>query len=192
MKRCERQRGNTSSALCIQREEYSPFFSAKRKSDLISLPFRKWNGKFSELKRIYLQGNSRFPRPVNDFVFKSTASTILFLTIQSCCRVRENGMDMTGWLDYFITGLETQMVEIKERGEQVIRRDVLVQKYNLNDRQSKALGFLLQNAKLTIQDFEGICRGVNRRSLQRDIKDLLNKVLVISQGATHLQEYKLA
>lgn len=33
--------------------------------------------------------------------------------------VRENGMDMTGWLDYFITGLETRMIEVKERGEQV-------------------------------------------------------------------------
>ena len=49
-------------------------------------------------------------------------------------------MDMTGWLDYFITGLETQMIEVKERGEQVISRDVLVQKHGLNERQSKALG----------------------------------------------------
>jgi len=39
--------------------------------------------------------------------------------------VRENDMDMTGWLYYFITGLETQMIEVKECGEQVIRRDVL-------------------------------------------------------------------
>ena len=39
----------------------------------------------------------------------------------------ENGMDMTGWLDYFSTGLETQMIEVKERTEQVIRRDVLIQ-----------------------------------------------------------------
>jgi Fic family protein len=106
--------------------------------------------------------------------------------------VRENDMDMTGWLDYFITGLETQMIEVKERGEQVIRRDVLVQKHSLNERQSKALGYLLQNGKLTIQDFESICPDVNRRSLQRDLKGMLDKELIASEGATHHQEYKLA
>jgi hypothetical protein len=35
--------------------------------------------------------------------------------------VRENGMDISGWLDCFVTGLETQMVEVRERSEQVIR-----------------------------------------------------------------------
>jgi len=100
-------------------------------------------------------------------------------------------MDMTGWLDYFITGLETQMIEVKERGEQVIRRDVLVQKYELNERQGKALGFLLQNGKLTIQDFESICPDVNRRSLQRDLKGMQDKDLVISEGATNQLVYVL-
>lgn len=78
-------------------------------------------------------------------------------------------MDMTVWLDYFIAGLETQMIEVKERGEQVIRRDVLVQKHGLNERQSKVFGFLLEHKKLTIQDYEKLCPDVNRRSLQRDI-----------------------
>ncbi|WP_217909504.1 Fic family protein [Desulfosediminicola flagellatus] len=75
-----------------------------------------------------------------------------YRSIQS---VRENVMDMTGWLDYFVTGLETQMVEVKARGEQVIRRDVWVQKHGLNERQGKAIEFLLAHGKLTIQDFEG-------------------------------------
>ena len=44
-------------------------------------------------------------------------------------------MDLTVWPDYFVTGLETQMIEVKQRGEQVIRRDVLVQKHGLNKRQ---------------------------------------------------------
>jgi len=105
--------------------------------------------------------------------------------------VRENGMDMTGWLDYFISGLETQMIEVKERGEQVIRRDVLVQKHGLNERQEKAIGYLLQNGKLTIQDFEDICPDVNRRSLQRDLKGMLDKELVSTEGATNQLVYIL-
>lgn len=100
-------------------------------------------------------------------------------------------MDMTGWLDYFVSGLEIQMVEIKERGEQVIRRDLLVQKNGLNERQGKALGYLLQHGKLTIQDFEAICPEVNRRSLQRDLKGLLEKGLVFSEGATNQLVYRL-
>lgn len=91
--------------------------------------------------------------------------------------------NMTGWLDYFITGLETQMIEVKERGEQVIKRDVLVQKHSLNERQAKALGYLLQNGKLTIKDFEGICPDENRRSLQRDLKGMLDKQLILKVGA---------
>ncbi len=98
---------------------------------------------------------------------------------------------MTGWLEYFITGLETQMIEVKKRGEQVIRRDVLVQKHGLNERQEKAVGYLLQNGKLTIQDFEDICPDVNRRSLQRDLKGMLDKELVTTEGATNQLAYIL-
>ena len=100
-------------------------------------------------------------------------------------------MDMTGWLDYFVTGLETQMVEVKERGEQVIRRDVLVQKHGLNERQSMALGHLIQHGNLTIQDFEKLCSSVNRRTLQRDLKGMLEKELITSEGSTHHQDYRL-
>ncbi|MBU1564403.1 MAG: Fic family protein [Proteobacteria bacterium] len=97
--------------------------------------------------------------------------------------VRENGMDMTGWLDYFVTGLETQMIEVKERGEQVILRDVLMQKHRLNKRQGKAVHFMLAHGKLTIQDFEELCPDVNKRSLQRDVKSILEKGLIEEKGA---------
>lgn len=92
-------------------------------------------------------------------------------------------MDMTTWLDYFITGLETRMFEVKERGEQVIRRDVLVRKHRLNERQGKAIEFLLEHKQLTIQDFEDLCPDVNRRSLQRDLKGMLDKELILEIGA---------
>ena len=105
--------------------------------------------------------------------------------------MRENGRDMTGWLDYFITDLETRMIEVKERVEQVIRRDVLVQKHALNERQAKAIEFLLAHGKLTSKNFEGLCPHVNRRTLQRDLKGLLDKELMSSEGSTHHQEYML-
>lgn len=153
-------------------------------------PFLDGNGRTSRLLStlcLYKAGYD-FKRLFTISEYYDRDRPTFYKKIQS---VRENDMDMTGWLDYFITGLETQMIEVKERGEQVIKRDVLVQKHSLNERQSKALGYLLQNEKLTIQDFENICPDVNRRSLQRDLKGMLDKQLISSEGATHRQEYKL-
>jgi Fic family protein len=96
--------------------------------------------------------------------------------------VRERGMDLTGWLDFFVTGLETQMIEVRERGEQAIRRDILVKKHRLNDRQAKAIRFLMENNEMAIQDYENLCPEVARRTLQRDLKGLVEKGLVDDMG----------
>jgi hypothetical protein len=100
-------------------------------------------------------------------------------------------MDLTIWLDYFITGLETQMIEVKQRGEMVIRRYVMVQKHGLNERQGKAIEYLIQHGKLSIKNFEALCPAINRRSLQRDLKGMLDYEIIISEGSTHHQEYRL-
>lgn len=75
------------------------------------------------------------------------------------------------------------MIEVRDRGEQVIRRDVLMQQHGLNERQAKAIGYLMQNAELTIKEFESLCQEVNRRSLQRDLKGMLDKNLIVKVGA---------
>ncbi len=80
------------------------------------------------------------------------------------------------------------MVEVKKRGEQVIRRDVLVQKHGLNERQSKAMEYLLQHGKLTIKDFEVLCPEVNRHSLQRELNGFLGKGLISEVGAGPLTQ----
>jgi len=102
------------------------------------------------------------------------------------------GIDLTGWLEYFVEGLSTQLAEVRERGEQAIRRDVLVKEHRLSDRQAKALGHILEHGSLTIQDFEGLCPDVNRRSLQRDLKAMVDRGLIVSEGETHRLLYRLA
>ena len=153
-------------------------------------PFLDGNGRVSRLLStlcLYKAGYD-FKRLFTISEYYDRDRPTFYRSIQS---VRENGMDMTGWLDYFVTGLETQMIEVKERGEQVIRRDVLAQKHGLNERQSKAIGYLIQHGNLTIQDFEKFCPNVNRRSLQRDLKSILEKGLVITEGATNQLVYIL-
>ncbi len=145
-------------------------------------PFLDGNGRASRLLStlcLYKAGYD-FKRLFTISEYYDRDRPTFYKSIQS---VRENSMDMTDWLNYFITGLETQMIEVKERGEQVIRRDVLVQKYGLNERQGKVIEFLLKHGKLTIQDFEKLCPDVNRRSLQRDLKGMLGKALVKEIGA---------
>lgn len=105
--------------------------------------------------------------------------------------VRDQGMNLTGWLDFFVDGLATQLDEVKQRGERVIVRDVLIQQHRLSPRQTAALGFVLEHGSLTIQDFEQLCPDTNRRSLQRDLKAMLDKGLLIADGATNQLIYRL-
>ncbi len=102
------------------------------------------------------------------------AVTAFYRAIQS---VRERGMDLTGWLEFFTEGLATQLDEVKARGERAIRRDVLVRQHGLSDRQALALGRVLDQGRLTIQEFATLCPGVNRRTLQRNLRDMVEKGL---------------
>jgi len=82
------------------------------------------------------------------------------------------------------------MIEVKQRGEQVIRRDVLVQKHNLNERQAKALDVLMKNGSVHISDIEGLCAGVTRRTLQRDMNGLIELSFERITGAARQSNYE--
>jgi Fic family protein len=95
-----------------------------------------------------------------------------YAAIQS---VRQNDHDLTAWLEYFVEGLATQLREVQERGERVIRRDVLLlraREAGVGDRALSAMAFLLERGKGTVSEMEAAL-GVNRRTLQRDLKQLV-------------------
>lgn len=98
---------------------------------------------------------------------------------------------MTGWLEYFVDGLSTKLLEVRRRSEAVIQRDVLAKRHGLSDRRAKAIEFILQHGSMTIRDLEGLFPDVNRRTLQRDIKGLLDAGLVLSEGSTNQLTYRL-
>jgi len=153
-------------------------------------PFLDGNGRTSRLLStlcLYRAGYD-FKRLFTISEYYDRDRPAFYRAIQS---VREAGMDMTGWLEYFVAGLTSQLAEVRERGEQAIRRDVLVKEHRLSDRQAKALGHLLEHGSLTIQDFERLCPEVNRRSLQRDLKAMVDRGLVVTEGETHHLLYRL-
>jgi Fic family protein len=104
--------------------------------------------------------------------------------------VRERDMDMTGWLEYFVTGLATQLMEVRQCGGRVIRRDVFVKRHNLSPRQARALMHVLDHGSINIQEFEAFCPEVNRRTLQRELRDMVEKGVLVSEGATNRLIYR--
>lgn len=154
-------------------------------------PFLDGNGRTSRLLSTLClyRGGYDFKRLFTISEYYDRDRSAFYRAIQS---VRDSSMELTGWLEYFVDGLTTQLAEVKARGEQAIRRDVLVKEHRLSDRQSKALGHILEHGSLTIQEFEDLCPEVNRRSLQRDLKAMVDRGLVVTEGETHHLLYKLA
>jgi Fic family protein len=105
--------------------------------------------------------------------------------------VRDEGMDLTGWLEYFVESLATQMIEVTDRGKRIIRRDAIAQKYGLSARQAQAVGYLLENPVLRIEDYESLCHETGRRTLQRDIKSLIDKGVLKAEGSARSARYLL-
>lgn len=104
--------------------------------------------------------------------------------------VREHDMNLTGWLDYFVIGLATQLEEVKERGRLAIQADVLNREYQLNERQAVAIRHLFSEGELTIQQYEELLSDVSRRTLQRDLKGLVDKQIVTMTGAINQAVYR--
>jgi Fic family protein len=153
-------------------------------------PFVDGNGRTSRLLStlcLYRAGYD-FKRLFSISEYYDRDRATFYAAIQG---VRERGMDLSGWLDFFVEGLATQMDEVKERGQRIIKADVLARKHGLNERQSAVLRFLFEHGKMTIQDFEALYSKTNRRTLQRDLKGLADKGLVTARGATNRLEYKL-
>ena len=50
---------------------------------------------------------------------------------------------------------------------------------------------MIKHGSLTIQDFERLCPEVNRRSLQRHLKAMLDMGLLVSEGATNKLVYRM-
>ncbi len=145
-------------------------------------PFLDGNGRTSRLLStlcLYRAGYD-FKRLFTISAYYDRDRTAFYRAIQN---VRERDMDLTGWLEFFTEGLAMQLEEVKTRGERAIRADILVREHRLSNRQALALGRVLEAGRLTIQELEVLCPGVNRRTLQRDLKSLLDKGLLVEAGS---------
>lgn len=103
--------------------------------------------------------------------------------------VRDASMNLTGWLEFFTTGLATQMQETVDRGTRVIKTDLLVKEHGFNGRQAKILHELFTLGTLSIREIEVLCPGVTRRTLQRDLLLFEERGLLERTGETNQLQY---
>ena len=145
-------------------------------------PFLDGNGRTSRLLStlcLYRAGFD-FKRLFTISEFYDRDRPAFYRAIQG---VRKQDMDLTGWLEFYVGGLATQMEEVKARGTVAIRSDVAARAHHLNDRQSAVLTEILSAGRLGVADLESLFSTVNRRTLQRDLKQLLEKGLVREMGS---------
>jgi len=107
---------------------------------------------------------------------------------QAIQSVRNNSMDMTAWLEYFVDGLRSQMAEIQAKGERLIKQDSQLQKIKrigLNKRQEKAVKHLIIKGTLSVNGYQSVASCI-RRTAQRDLEELVEKrvVKVVAKSPT--------
>ena len=79
----------------------------------------------------------------------------IFIQLRQASQLENGYKRIFNWISIFnltlyrpYTGLEKLIREVRGRGEQVIRRDLLIKQHGLNERQAKALAFLIQHGNL--------------------------------------------
>ena len=97
-------------------------------------------------------------------------------------RVRETELDLTGWLEYFVSGLATQLQEVRAKGERAIRADVIAANKKFNPRQVALVEAFIEQESLSLAVVEKILPDVARRTLQRDLKLLVERAMVKESG----------
>lgn len=146
-------------------------------------PFLDGNGRTSRLLSalcLYRTGYD-FKRLFTLSEFYDRDRAAFYQAIQG---VRDQDMDLTGWLTYFVQGLATQLAEVKTRGEWAIRSDVIAKQHGLNERQAAAMEHALAGKSVTLTDLQGLFPKTSRRSLQRDLKALVAAQLLHEVGSS--------
>ncbi|MCJ7774079.1 MAG: Fic family protein, partial [Desulfobacterales bacterium] len=162
-------------------EEVSPVLAAGiAQFQLVHIhPFVDGNGRTARLLStlILYKTSYDFKRLFTISEYYDKDRPAYYKAIQS---VRKNKMDMTGWLEYFVDGLRSQMKEIQGRGKKIISADKVVKHFEdkgLNDRQTKIIRYLVVNGKITNDECQKVCGSI-RRTATRDLSSLVDKGVI--------------
>jgi len=102
-------------------------------------------------------------------------------------------MDMTSWIEYFTDALKSQMVDVKNRGEKIIKKDLIrerVRYLNLNERQIKVLEYLTDNDSITREQYVKMF-DISLRTANYDISEIEKLNLIKRAGIGRATNYML-
>ncbi len=180
------------SWLNAEQEVHSILVAGVAQFQLVHIhPFLDGNGRTARLLSmlcLYRKGYD-FKRLFTLSEYYDRDRSSYYRAIQS---VRGHDLDLTDWLEFFTLGLSSQLAEVQNKGESLIRLDVLANKHKLSARQRIALELAANRPEFRIEDFEAKCPGTHRRSLQRDLRTLIEKHLLVAEGATNRLMYRVA
>lgn len=94
--------------------------------------------------------------------------------------VHKNKMDMTNWLEYFVSGLHSQMKEIQNKGKNIILAENIIKHLedkDLNDRQIKIIQHLIINQKIDNEQCQKLYN-ITKRTATRDLASLVKKNII--------------
>lgn len=151
-------------------------------------PFLDGNGRTARLlSTLYLYKTGYdFKRLFTISEYYDRDCSNYYKAIQS---VRENNMDMTTWLEYFVRGLATQLQEVQNRGQQIMKLDILTIQHDLSKREKEAIEQALDQNGLSIKELQLLFPDTSKRTLQRELKHLLDLGLLKVEGATNDRRY---
>lgn len=147
-------------------------------------PFLDGNGRTARLlcTLILYQNGYDFKRLFSLSEFYDKDRRGYYHAIQS---VRDSGMDLTGWLGYFLKGLNVQMFEVRDKGEAAIKRESFMERVralDLNERQVKAVKYVAEKGKINISGFKSLVPKVSEKTLYRDLQDLVDRGVLKGVG----------
>jgi len=150
-------------------------------------PFIDGNGRTARLLAMLVmyRGNYDFKRLFTISEFYDRDRSAYYAALQ---RVREHDMDMTGWLEYYVGGLATQMQEVQSKGEQVIKTGVLQIKAGAVGFSGTALSVFSAILKDGINTPSALTvkLHISRSTLQRHLRSLIGAGLIRAvQSGTH-------
>lgn len=106
-----------------------------------------------------------------------------------------NKGDMTAWLTYFTNGMMVELNKIKDKVWELSKDRRLRQKVGqvaLNERQLEIINTLESEGAISNPDFDELFPKVSDDTILRDLKDLMEKGIVMKKGRTKGAKYYLA
>lgn len=149
-------------------------------------PFLDGNGRTARLLStlILLAGGNHFAAMFPLSVRYDQDKNAYYRALQG---VREAGLDLTGWLEYFAARLAEQMADLQKYALADKQLSDFALEHGLNRRQLRLLRVMRREPRLRIRDLQNRFPEIPRRTLQHDLNRLETLKVIQPVGATTQQ-----